>query len=227
MKKLTVSALLGACAMIAATPAYAGSADGKLQIKVLGSGVLPDGKITKVLVDPGLPVGTDTKANDNWVPTLAIEYFVSPQVSVETICCLTQHDVDAVSPAALAGGELVADAKILPATVTLKYHFTESGIRPYVGAGPTWFLFIDEKPGAAAVTLLQATKQKLDNRVGVVLQAGIDIPLNDKGFGISFDAKRYFLSTTAHWYNAASTQVLSTRHKLDPWVVSGGVAYRF
>jgi outer membrane protein len=227
MKKLTVSALLGACAMIAATPAYAGSADGKLQIKVLGSGVLPDGKITKVLVDPGLPVGTDTKANDNWVPTLAIEYFVSPQVSVETICCLTQHDVDAVSPAALAGGELVADAKILPATVTLKYHFTESGIRPYVGAGPTWFLFIDEKPGAAAVTLLQATKQKLDNRVGVVLQAGIDVPLNDKGFGISFDAKRYFLSTTAHWYNAAGTQVLSTRHKLDPWVVSGGVAYRF
>jgi outer membrane protein len=59
------------------------------------------------------------------------------------------------------------------------------------------------------------------------VQAGIDIPINDQGFGISFDAKRYFLSTTAHWYNAAGTQVLSTRHKLDPWVVSGGVSYRF
>lgn len=227
MKKLIVSALLGATAMIAATPAYAGDSEGKLQIKVLATGVLPDGKITKVTVDPGLPVGTDTKANDNWVPTLAIEYFVSPQVSVETICCLTQHDVDAVSPAALAGGELVADAKILPATVTLKYHFTKSGVRPYVGAGPTWFLFIDEKPGAAAVTLLGATRQKLDNRVGVVLQAGVDIPVNDRGLGISFDAKRYFLSTTAHWYNAAGTQVLSTRHKLDPWVISSGVSYRF
>lgn len=223
MKKLTAAVALAA--MMIATPALAGSTDGKLQIKVLGTGVLPDGKITDVLIDPGLPVGTNTKANDNWVPTLAIEYFVAPQISIETICCLTQHDVDGTGP--IAGAELVADAKILPATVTVKYHFTESGVRPYIGAGPTWFLFIDEKPGAAAVTLLAATKQKLDNRFGVVAQAGIDIPLGDKGFGISFDAKKYFLRTTAHWYNAAGTEVLSTKHKLDPWVVSGGVSYRF
>lgn len=223
MKKLTAAVALAA--MMIATPALAGSTDGKLQIKVLGTGVLPDGKITDVLIDPGLPVGANTEANDNWVPTLAIEYFIAPQISIETICCLTQHDVDGTGP--IAGAELVADAKILPATVTVKYHFTESGVRPYIGAGPTWFLFIDEKPGAAAVTLLSATKQKLDNRFGVVAQAGIDIPLGDKGFGISFDAKKYFLRTTAHWYNAAGTEVLSTKHKLDPWVVSGGVSYRF
>ena len=35
MKKLIVSALLGATAMIAATPSYAGDSEGKLQIKVL------------------------------------------------------------------------------------------------------------------------------------------------------------------------------------------------
>jgi outer membrane protein len=223
MKKLTAVAALAAA--LVASPALAGSNDGKLQIKVLGTGVLPDGKITEVLINPGLPAGADTQANDNWVPTLAIEYFVAPQISVETICCLTQHDVDGVGP--LAGAELVSDAKILPATVTLKYHFTESGVRPYLGAGPTWFLFIDEKPGAGAVALLGATRQKLDNRIGLALQAGIDIPVNDRGLGISFDAKKYFLSTTAHWYNGAGTEVLSTRHRLDPWVVSGGVAYRF
>lgn len=222
MQKLTTAAALAT--MIIATPALAGT-DGKLQIKVLGTGVLPDGKITDVLIDPGLPAGTNTKANDNWVPTLAIEYFVAPRISIETICCLTQHDVDGTGP--IAAAELVADAKILPATVTVKYHFTESGVRPFIGAGPTWFLFIDEKPGAAAVALLSATKQRLDNRFGVVAQAGIDIPLGDKGFGISIDAKKYFLRTTAHWYNAAGTEVLSTKHKLDPWVLSGGVSYRF
>ncbi|MEP6868439.1 MAG: OmpW family outer membrane protein [Novosphingobium sp.] len=41
------------------------------------------------------------------------------------------------------------------------------------------------------------------------------------------DAKRYFLATSAHWYNAAGTEVLATRHKLDPWVLSAGLAYRF
>jgi outer membrane protein len=223
MKKLTTAVALAT--MIIATPALAGSTDGKLQIKVLGTGILPDGKITDVLIDPGLPAGSNTKANDNWVPTLAIEYFVAPQISIETICCLTQHDVDGTGP--IASAELVADAKILPATVTVKYHFTESGVRPFIGAGPSWFLFIDEKPGGAAVALLSATRQRLDNRFGVVAQAGIDIPLGDKGFGISFDAKKYFLRTTAHWYNAAGTEVLSTKHKLDPWVLSGGVSYRF
>lgn len=223
MKKLIAAAALGA--MTVATPVLANTEAGDVQVKLLGTGVLPNGEITEVLVNPGLPAGTDTRANDNWVPTLAIEYFVSPQVSVETICCLTQHDVDGVGP--LAGAELVADAKILPATLTLKYHLTRAGVRPYVGVGPTWFLFIDEKPGAASVTLLGAARQHLDNRVGVALQAGVDIPVNDRGLGISFDARKYFLSTTAHWYNGAGTEVLSTRHRLDPWVVSGGLTFRF
>lgn len=39
------------------------------------------------------------------------------------------------------------------------------------------------------------------------------------------DAKRYFIDQTAHWY-ADGTEVLRTEHKLDPWVVSVGLAYR-
>lgn len=224
MNKLTIAAALAAASMLTA-PAYAGSTDGKFQVKVMGTVVVPDGKITEVLVNPGLPAGTNTKANDNYVPTIALEYFVTPQVSIETICCLTQHDVDGTGP--VAGAELVADAKILPATMTLKYHFNAGGIKPYIGAGPTYFIFIDEKPGAAARTLFGATKQRMNDKVGLVLQAGVDIPINDSGMGISIDAKRYFLSTSAHWFNAAGTEVLATRHKLDPWVVSAGLAFRF
>jgi outer membrane protein len=191
----------------------------------MGTAVLPDGKITEVLINPGLPAGSQTTANDNYVPTIAIEYFVTPQVSLETICCLTQHHVTGTG--ALANQELVADAKILPATVTLKYHFTTKGIKPYLGAGATYFIFIDEKPGAGAKTLLGATRQRMNDHAGVVLQAGIDVPVNDKGLGLSLDAKRYFLSTSAHWYNAAGTEILATRHKIDPWVLSAGLSYRF
>lgn len=70
--------------------------------------MLPDGKIDEVLVNPGLPAGADTKADDNFVPTAAIEYFFTHNISVETICCLTQHDVD-VASGPLKGGQLVAD----------------------------------------------------------------------------------------------------------------------
>jgi outer membrane protein len=30
-----------------------------------------------------------------------------------------------------------------------------------------------------------------------------------------------------HVRNAAGTEVLETSHKLDPWVVSAGISYRF
>ena len=35
------------------------------------------------------------------------------------------------------------------------------------------------------------------------------------------------MNTRLHVYNAAGTEVLTTKHKLDPWVLSGGVTYRF
>jgi outer membrane protein len=44
--------------------------------------------------------------------------------------------------------------------------------------------------------------------------------------GLSLDAKKYFMDTTAHFF-AGNAEVLTTKHSLDPWVVSAGLAYRF
>ncbi len=209
-----------------ATPALAQSDDraGQLQVKLLGTAVLPDGKITELNVDTvGLPVNTQTKANDNIVPTIAVEYFISDSFSVETICCVTQHDVDAIS--GLPGAELVSNARLIPATVTAKLHFDLGNAKPYVGAGPAYFLWIEDKPGAATIPL-GVTDTDLSDEFGIALQAGIDIPISDQGFGINLDAKRYFIDTTARWY-AGNTLAIETKHKLDPWVVSAGVSYRF
>lgn len=220
------SALAAAVAATAAlgSPAHAGTPDGKVQIKLLGTAVLPDGKIDAVNTDAvGLPATLQTEASDNFVPTVAIEYFISPSVSVETICCLTQHDVDAT--AGLPGAELVSNAKLVPATVTLKYHLNAGGVSPYVGVGPAYFLWLDVDPGAATIPL-GVTRTTLSDEFGVALQAGIDVPLGDNGLALSLDAKRYFVDTTARWY-AGSTKAIETEHQLDPWVLSAGVAYRF
>jgi len=205
--------------------ANAGSSDGKIQIKAMATLVAPDAKITSIELDNiGLPAGTQTEADDNFVPTIAAEYFFTPNISVETICCVTQHDVTGTGP--LDGAGLVADANIIPATLTAKYHFGDgTGFKPYVGAGPTYFIFVDEKAGSTAQAL-GATRQKMNDKVGFALQAGFDLPLDDKGLGLSVDAKRYFVTTTARWY-AGQTELLRTRHKIDPWVISAGIAYRF
>lgn len=223
MKKLTIAAAFAA-SMLATAPAQAAE-DGKIQVKLLATGVLPDGKIDKININAvGLPAGTNTKASDNVVPTLAVEYYVSDAVSVETICCFTQHHVTGTD--AIAGADVAQHVLILPATLTLKYHLDAGAIKPYIGAGPALFLVFGEKPGATA-RALGASTLKMDNNIGLALQAGVDIPVNDKGMGISFDAKRYFMKAETHFYTAGGVEALSTDHKLDPWVVSGGVYFRF
>lgn len=224
MTKTLATALAAATTLAIATPAIAGSTDGNLQVKAFATGVLPSGEITEVRTNLiGAPATSNSQASDSVVPTLAVEYFFSPNFSVETICCVTPHDVSGKGP--LAGASLVNDAIILPATITLKYHFDLGGVKPYIGAGPTRFFIFSEGVGADAAAL-GATRVNLSDSFGVALQAGMDIPLNDKGLGVSLDAKRYFVDTTASFY-AGNTLALQTRHSLDPWVVSGGLSYRF
>lgn len=214
--------------MLGAAPAMAQGAlarAGHIQAKVLGTYVAPDGKITDINVNlPGLPATTQTKANDNVTPTVAVEYFVTDNVSIETIAGITQHDVDATAGLP-AGAELVSNAKLVPATVTAKLHFDLGGVKPYVGAGPAYFLWVGDKPGAATLPL-GVTRTDLSDEFGLALQTGVDVPLNDTGLALSVDVKRYFIDTTARWY-VGNTLAIETVHKLDPWVVSAGLAFRF
>lgn len=232
MRKLMMTAALAAATAFSA-PAWAGSPDGHLQVRVLGTAVLPDGRIDSIkAVDPGTTLGAaaaalgnpQTRANDNVVPTLTVEYFFNETFSIETICCFTQHHVNGAGD--LAGTELVDHVLILPATLTAKVHLDTGGpIKPYVGAGPALFIVFDEKPGATAEAL-GIDRVKMSNKLGVAAQAGVDIALGDKGLGLSLDARKYWMRPTASFYEDG-TLALKTRHKLDPWVLSAGVSYRF
>ncbi|MBB3956518.1 OmpW/AlkL family protein [Novosphingobium sediminicola] len=223
-----LTALAAATTMAGAAHAE-GNADGKIQFKVLATAVLPDGGVKQVKTDILGLVPTavgNTVASDNVTPTVAIEYFFTPNISVETIAGVTAHHVSA-SAGALKGTELISKIHIVPATLTAKYHLPLGhGIKPYIGAGPALFIVLADEPSAALKAALPAvTRTKLSSEFGVALQGGIDIALG-KGYGLSFDAKKYWVGTNATVY-AGSTQALVTRHKLDPWVLSAGVSYCF
>lgn len=222
----TVLAVSCAALALVAMPAAAQDGGGDVQIKVLGTAVLPDGEIDQTNVDlVGLPADLQTEANDNVVPTLAVEYFISENFSIETIAGTTQHDVDAVAGFP-DGTELVSDGLLLPATVTAKAHFNAGGIKPYVGAGVAYFIWLDVDNDAAGTAPLGVTNTTLSDEFGFVLQAGVDVPVGDDGFGVTLDAKRYFIGTTARWF-VGDTLVIENDHDLDPWVLSAGIAYRF
>lgn len=224
MLKNSLFLACAALAVAAAAPAQAQEA-GDIQIKGFITGVLPDGAITEVVTDGiGLPAGSQTEASDSVVPTVAIEYFVSPSFSIETICCVTPHDVRGAG--ALADADLIDDAIILPASLTAKYHLgLGGGIKPYLGFGVTHFFIFSEGVGADAANL-GATDVDLSDEFGFLLQGGVDIALNERGLGLSLDAKRYFVGTTAT-FRAGNAIALQSEHDLNPWVVSAGLSYRF
>lgn len=222
MKKFALTAAAAAALAVTGT-AHAGSPDGKIQVKVLATAVLPDGKIdfNKPVINAGILNGTnDTRANDNVVPTVAIEYFFMDNFSVETICCLTGHHVSLTgTPSA---EHLIDHVLVLPATLTIKAHLPLGMVKPYIGAGITEFFFLGERGGSD----IPGIDAKLDNTFGGVVQAGVDIPVNENGMSVSLDAKRYFVRPRSHFYSGG-VEVISAEHKLDPWVLSAGVAYRF
>ncbi len=224
MNSFKLALACSAMALPFATPVSAQDA-GDIQVKAFLTGVLPDGAIENVETDQiGLPAGSQTRATDAIVPTVAVEYFLSPNLSVETICCVTPHDVRGAG--ALAGAELIDDAIILPASVTAKYHVPlGTGFKPYVGGGVTYFFIFGEDVGGDAAGL-GATSVDLSDELGFLLQAGVDVALNDRGLGLSLDAKRYFVGTTAT-FRAGNAVALRSEHELDPWVVSAGLSYRF
>lgn len=219
------AALMAASAIATSAAAAAAPEAGDIQIKAMATMVDVDGGITSVVRDRiPLPARADTKADTAYVPTVAAEYFVTPNISVETYCCVSRHDVTGTG--SVKGVRLIDNAEVIPATVTLKYHFPlENGVKPYVGAGGSYFIFFGEGLGAGARGL-GATSADLSNELGAVIQAGIDVPLKGMPFGLSLDVKQYFIDTTAR-FDAGATTVLKTKHKLDPLVVSAGLAWRF
>lgn len=105
-----------------------------------------------------------------------------------------------------------------PTTVTAHYHLTSFGrFQPYIGGGPAYLIAFDSRDGS--VTNLQVR-----SAWGAVGQIGFDYLLTEH-LGAFVDAKKAYLRTTA--VGLLGAVPIRADIKLDPYVVSGGVTYRF
>lgn len=173
------------------------------------------------MVDIGFDVSNQTSvaglsAKDKTIPEVDITYFFNPNVAAELILTVPQkHDVT-------VGGAAVGTFKHLPPTLTVQYHFTQiQGYKPYVGAGVNYtkIMGVHLEPAAAA---LGVGKVDLDNdSVGLALQAGVDIPI-DQNWSFNVDIKRVNLKTRVY----ADGNSVGTL-KLNPTLIGVGLGYRF
>lgn len=217
-------------------------------VRLEASYLLMEDGLNRAFVTPGaaaLPLGapipgTDADISNQIIPALDISYFLTNNLAIGAICCVTQHDVTAKgllgqningAVAALTGtgrGGDLGSTWAVPATVLFQYHLhMDNGIKPYIGAGPTYAFFVDEEVGRGLSTV--ASKLKVDDEWGFTLQAGADVALGGRWF-LNADVKKMFLETDATWTGKgplAGGKLVAKDLDLSPWIFSLGIGHKF
>ncbi len=153
---------------------------------------------TGTLPNSGVGVNSDT------IPELDITYMVNRNWGVELILGYSDHDVttNGTNATALGLGKVI-EAKALPPTLTLQYHFApDATIRPYIGAGVNYTYFFDEKVTGPLTVGAPNASIKMESSWGFAAQAGVDIAINEDWF-VNLDVKYIDMSTTANFSNTA------------------------
>lgn len=154
----------------------------------------------------GVAVGSNLQAFAN------ISYMFSDNLAVELLASTPfTHTISATG--ALSGD--IATAKQLPPTLSVQYHFSPtSSISPYIGAGLNYTIFFDEQATAVINSI------KLDNSLGFALQVGADFEIQNDWFA-NLDLRYINIETTA------TTNLGTVDVKINPWVLSAGIGFRF
>lgn len=185
---------------------------GRWVVDMRATTVAPD-EDAPIVTAANAPTGLHAGVSNDTMPTLGISYFVTDHVAVDVTLGTTKHTVSAVGP---GGSTEVHDSWVLPPVVTVQYHFNPKGrFSPYVGTGPNYMLFYGGKDK-------NGFKVKLDDGFGWAAQGGFDYAIKDN-WALNVDVKKVWFSTDATINGGA----LKSNVKLDPWVVSVGLGYRF
>lgn len=151
--------------------------------------------------------------NSKWIPEVDVSYAFSENVSAELVLTVPQtQDVT------LAGVGRLGTFKHLPPTLLVQYQLAPgAAVQPYLGAGVNFTLIFDTNLSVAGVPLdLERSS------LGLAAQAGFNVKLG-RGLALNFDAKRAALRSDVSVQGGPRL----TTAKLDPWLFSVGLGWRF
>lgn len=204
-------AFAGATA-VQAQEAFQPKAAGTWMVNLRATDVAPTGDYG-IDTAAGVATGLHAKVGSSIMPTIGVTYFFTDNLAVEVIAGTTKHTVSAVGP---GGSVPVRDQWVLPPTLDLQYHpLPQARFSPYVGGGINYMFFYSGHDR-------NGFNVDVHNGVGWVAQAGADIALNGP-WSLNVDAKKIFFSTDADINGGA----LTSRVKLNPWVISAGFGRKF
>ena len=205
-RAVLLAALLAAGA--AAIPAQAHEA-GDVLFKVGATQVRPKSDNGSVLDG-----SVDLDVSSSVRPSFALTYMATRNVGIELLGAWPfQHDIRG------SGGlGKIGSTRQLPPTLSLQWHFLpDSTVQPYVGVGVNYTHFFDTRSEGA----ISGSDLKLQDSWGVAAQLGVDVKISE----------RWFMTADIRYIDIKSKVTLDGERigtaRIDPWVATVGVGYRF
>jgi outer membrane protein len=173
----------------------------------------------------------ELQVDSNTIPEIDFSYYFTKNIAAELILAIgTRHDVTVSGTGGVVGHNL-GSVNLLPPTLTAQWHFMpDQTFDPYLGAGGAYVLGMDRSL-TAQVGALGLPIRTDRHAFGAVLQAGVDVNLQDKWL-LNFDVKKLWFGTDVKLDGTAANLVPAGYQKIDsldvnPWVVSIGLGKKF
>ncbi len=224
------SAVLG---VALAGPAFAHEAGQWIFRAGVGQVAPKSNNLSETVVDEGTTIGVALDVDNGTSLTLMGTYMFTENWAFDILAAWPfKHDVNGVISIddgvtePLNFSAKVAEVEHLPPTFSIQYHFIPDGtIQPYVGLGLNYTTFTSEKFTDVVVDGVNlgpiGDSLSLDDSFGVAAQVGGDWMLNDK----------WLINLDVRWINIESDMTVDGLDigtvKIDPWVYSLNVGYRF
>ncbi|MGQ0446387.1 MAG: OmpW/AlkL family protein [Beijerinckiaceae bacterium] len=175
------------------------------------------------------PLGTVTLNNVAIPPTytLGLEagYFITPNIALALsagIPPLIQIKATVLNVKNALGTDKVGSARFGPLSLLLQYHFTQWGaFQPYFGAGPAYVVMFGNNSDGILSNF------SIDQTFCAVVQAGFDYMLTPN-WGVFVDGKKAIYLNPNFQGNILNTSVhVKTLGKIDPWIASAGITFKY
>ncbi|MDD3651575.1 OmpW family protein [Immundisolibacter sp.] len=222
--RIAALGLVFACAGAAQSAAAYEAGDLLVRGRVIVVDPREDSGTVKSSVAGAIP-GSGAGLDSDVTPELDFTYMLTPSWGLELILASSEHNVEGTG--SLAGLGKLFDARTLPPTLTLQYHFNTNGtIRPYVGVGLNYTTFFDEDATSDFRGAMGGKANvHLKDSWGAAANVGVDYAINKDWF-VNADVKYIDMDTEATIKTNALGR-LKVDVDIDPWVYGIGIGRRF
>lgn len=155
--------------------------------------------------------------NSNSVsPELDLSYFFTDHIAVEGETGILHTKLTAVDTR--LGTVDIGKVSSVPLFIVPQYHLLpHARFNPYLGVGLAIVPYFNDEPAGGLVQQLSVSSE-----VGAVFQFGVDYRVTGPWYA-NFDVKKLILGAHA----TANNGLLSASGQVNPWIIGGGIGYRF